>query len=617
MDNAMDRYLGKVLDGRYEIAEVIGYGGMAMVYKALCNVLNRNVAVKILKDEYARDDEFREHFKAESQAVAKLAHPNIVAVYDYSKLPDCQYIVMELLEGITLKQYMEKKGPLSCKEALHFATQTAKALSHAHEKGIIHRDIKPQNIMVGKDGNIKVADFGIAYLQNESAPESSETMGSIHYISPEQARGEKIDARSDIYSLGVVMYEMLTGALPYEGDTVEAVAVQHFGPSPAFPGDINPDIPGRLEQITMKAMTSDLNYRYQSANELLNDLEDFRKQQFSTEAEPEEPEEEEEVYEVASESVAAKFFKRAAELPDRDYKRRKVRSRKVSNLLGYLLVILFLIGIVAFLRNYWLDDLFSDPERVTIPNFVGQNFEEIFDSEAFSLFNFKVVTYEVNPDYPEGTIISQEPEAQRRIAPGSDGIDMEFVVSTGILMVEVPDVVNLEYRQATTMLQKLGFTVVTEIVASTDITEDYVVSTSPAAGDKMPSGSTIYVSVSGGPVVDEFPMPNLVGRARDSAIVSITELRLELGTITEINDEATAGTVIWQNINAGEMVKRGTMIYLTVSLGPKEEPSEEPSEQPSEEPTNSVEPPPPVESTPVDPPTPVDPVTPPDNQQTG
>ena len=220
MDNSMDRYLGQMLDNRYEILEVIGSGGMAVVYKALCHRLNRYVAIKILRDEYANDPEFREHFRAESQAVAMLSHPNIVAVYDYSRDLSCQYIVMELIEGITLKQYMLKKGALSWNEALHFSTQIAKALSHAHSKGIIHRDIKPQNIMVCKDGSIKVADFGIADLETDDDVSAQETMGSIHYISPEQAHGEGSDARADIYSLGVVMYEMLTGRLPEKGKTI-------------------------------------------------------------------------------------------------------------------------------------------------------------------------------------------------------------------------------------------------------------------------------------------------------------------------------------------------------------------------------------------------------------
>jgi len=283
MDNSMDRYLGQMLDNRYEILEVIGSGGMAVVYKALCHRLNRYVAIKILRDEYANDPEFREHFRAESQAVAMLSHPNIVAVYDYSRDLSCQYIVMELIEGITLKQYMLKKGALSWNEALHFSTQIAKALSHAHSKGIIHRDIKPQNIMVCKDGSIKVADFGIADLETDDDGSAQETMGSIHYISPEQAHGEGSDTRADIYSLGVVMYEMLTGRLPYDGETMEAISVQRMSGALTPPGEIKPDIPLRLEDITLRAMEADPDARYQTAGELVDDLEAFRKSQLAAE----------------------------------------------------------------------------------------------------------------------------------------------------------------------------------------------------------------------------------------------------------------------------------------------------------------------------------------------
>ena len=275
----MDQYIGKMLDNRYEILEVIGTGGMAVVYKARCHRLNRLVAIKILRDDLAQDAEFRRRFHDESQAVAMLSHPNIMAVYDVSKSSDLEYIVMELLDGITLKQYMQKKGePLSWKEALHFITQIMKALSHAHGRGIIHRDIKPQNIMVLRDGSIKVADFGIARLA--SAAQSTltqEALGSVHYISPEQARGSRIDARSDIYSAGVVLYEMLTGRLPYEGDSPVSVAIQHINSIPLAPRELNPDIPEALEAITMKAMASNVEQRYLSADAMLADLEEFRK----------------------------------------------------------------------------------------------------------------------------------------------------------------------------------------------------------------------------------------------------------------------------------------------------------------------------------------------------
>ncbi|MFR6040075.1 MAG: protein kinase domain-containing protein [Dysosmobacter welbionis] len=231
-----DPYIGKMLDNRYEILERIGTGGMAIVYKAKCHRLNRLVAVKILKSDLAQDEDFRRRFNAESQAVAQLSHPNIVSVYDVSKGGDIEYIVMELIDGITLKQYMEKRGQLNWRESLHFITQIMRGLSHAHSRGIVHRDIKPQNVMVLRDGSVKVADFGIACLENAAQTLTQEALGSVHYISPEQARGDRTDARSDIYSAGVVLYEMLTGRLPFEGDTPVSVAIQHISSVPCPPG---------------------------------------------------------------------------------------------------------------------------------------------------------------------------------------------------------------------------------------------------------------------------------------------------------------------------------------------------------------------------------------------
>ena len=273
----MDQNIGKMLDNRYELIELIGRGGMANVYKAKCHRLNRMVAVKILKSDLADNAEFRRRFRDESRAVAQLSHANIVSVYDVSRSDDMEYIVMELIDGITLKQYMERRGQMDWREALHFVTQIMRALSHAHSRGIIHRDIKPQNIMVLRDGSVKVADFGIACLADAAQTLTQEALGSVHYISPEQARGDHIDARSDIYSSGVVLYEMLTGRLPFEGDSAVSVAIQHLSSVPLSPRDINENVPEALELICMKAMNPNPDRRYASAEAMLEDLEKFRK----------------------------------------------------------------------------------------------------------------------------------------------------------------------------------------------------------------------------------------------------------------------------------------------------------------------------------------------------
>lgn len=272
----MDRYIGRLLDNRYEILDIIGEGGMAVVYKARCHRLNRLVAIKVLKDENLEDEDFCRRFHAESRAVAMLSHANIVSVYDVSNDADQDYIVMELIDGITLKQYMERKGRLNWRETLHFATHIAKALEHAHSRGLVHRDIKPHNVMVLKNGAVKVADFGIARLMESDNTMTKEALGSVHYISPEQAKGSNVDSRSDLYSLGVVMYEMITGRTPYDGDSPVAVAIQHINGGARRPSAYAPNIPKGLEQIIMKAMAHDLQDRYINATAMLRDLEEFR-----------------------------------------------------------------------------------------------------------------------------------------------------------------------------------------------------------------------------------------------------------------------------------------------------------------------------------------------------
>lgn len=567
MDNNMDKYLGTCLDDRYEIVEVIGAGGMAVVYKAIDQRLNRFVAVKILRDELARDEEFRARFQIEAQAVAMLSHPNIVSVYDVSHTAGVEYIVMELIEGVTLMQYMQKKGALSWKEAAHFSTQIAKALEHAHSKGIVHRDIKPQNIMILRDGTIKVADFGIAALESAQEQRSDQTVGSVHYIAPEQARGETPDTRSDIYSLGVVMYEMLTGQMPYDGETAEQIALKHIAGVAVPPRQLNAEIPEELERITLKAMNADIRERYQSASELLTDLEDFRKQQAAL---GRDSGEEYEDYEGVIPDVRP--IGTTGEMSQAKYARRRKRSRKVSIMSGAVGVLVFMIAVFVFLWNYWLRDIFSVAERIELPNFVGQNYESIVNDSSYrDLYNF-TVTYSIDPEVSEGVIISQDPEAGRSLMIVPEGIDVTLTVSTGVRQTTVPDVLNDPYSEATVTLQNAGFKVETQYAASDTVTEGYVISTDPAPGEQLAQGSTIFVTISSGPVERTVSMPNLVGRTESEAKSILNSNNLAYADTTYIESDQDEGTVIRQSIDAYEEVPEHTRIYLWVSTGPAETP---------------------------------------------
>lgn len=548
-------YIGVLLDDRYEILEKIGEGGMAVVYKAFCHRLSRFVAVKIMREEMAADEEFKRRFCAESHAIAMLSHPNIVAVYDVSHSDDVEYIVMELVDGITLKQYMDKRGAISWKEALHFTKQITKALAHAHSRGIIHRDIKPQNIMLLKDGTIKVADFGIAALENEMQ-ESGQAVGSIHYIAPEQARGENPDARSDIYSLGIVMYEMLTGRKPYTGETIGEIAVKHMSSLPTMPSDIVPDIPPELERITLKAMSCPINKRYQSANELLDDLDKFTQAQIVQEKKPD------------YENPAVAPVRSVSEMSREKYSLRRKRSGTVAYMTGVLGGLVLILALFVFLWNFWLRDVFSPAERIALPNFVGSNYESVVNNaELAGTYNFKV-TYIIDTNAESGKILSQNPEPGRSMMITPDGIAVELSVSTGVVLTPVPDVTNMDYREATLELQRAGFAVEVENSTSDSVSKDCVISTSPAANEQISAGSTVYLVVSSGQQVSYTTMPNFVGLTEEAAINKIANSGLTYGGSEQVSSDYDAGTVIGQSPAAFQEVEEHGKVTLRVSTGP-------------------------------------------------
>ena len=557
MENSTDKYIGKMLDDRYEIIELIGSGGMANVYKALCHRLNRYDAVKIMRDETAQNEEFRKRFRAESQAVAMLSHPNIVSVYDVSHSDDVEYIVMELIDGITLKEYLRQKGAIAPSEALDFTMQIAKALEHAHGKGIIHRDIKPQNIMLLKNGMIKVADFGIAELQNDIEESNGETVGSVHYIAPEQARGAAPDARSDIYSLGIVMYEMLTGRLPYVGDTDVEVAVKHMNTVPVSPREIVPEIPEELERICLKAMDADIDARYQTAGELLRDLEQFRKQSLTAH--------------VLEDSDSV--------LIDSDDTPRRVKKNKrggrLSFSIGFFAVLLVIILGFVFVYTYLLKDMFTDPVKIKVENFVGRYYEDVINDKDFKkIYDFKV-TFKVDSEHEYGIIISQDPDAGRSRAISENGgkIIVELVCATKTesdqkRLLKVPNIINRSREDAISIIQDAGFTYSVTQVASDSITKGYVISTDPVAGAAAEEDSEVKIVISKGPDIVMTQMPQLKGLSQEDAIKKIESSKLSVGTISKAESDLEAGTVIEQNVAAGTQVEEHTKINITISSGP-------------------------------------------------
>lgn len=567
----MDQYIGKMLDDRYEILELIGSGGMANVYKARCHRLNRLVAIKILKSDLADNADFRRRFHDESQAVAQLSHANIVSVYDVSTNPDREYIVMELIDGITLKQYMERRGRMDWRESLHFITQIMRGLSHAHSRGIIHRDIKPQNIMVLRDGSVKVADFGIACLANQGQTLTQEALGSVHYISPEQARGDRIDARSDIYSAGVVLYEMLTGRLPFEGDSAVSVAIQHLSSVPLAPRDIDPSIPEPLELICMKAMNSDPNKRYASADAMIEDLEKFRRdpsvdmdyirQELTAPAADTEP-----TMPLPTAQVASAVKKHTGELRrEREAEEEPPRRDKksIAIIAGIFAAAVLL---VVLLFKLILGDFgpAGSNKSYPVPDIRGKTVEEAQEMEGVKdIFLIEVQGTRTTEEYQPGQIVEQDPAAGRT---RKSNLVIQVYVAAEPEKVPMKDLVGMEYRQARVLLTDMGLDlkITTETVSSDKYGADAVIETVPAADEPLVAGQTVILRVSTGP--ETVTVPTFTGQDIANAVQNAQDLGLTVGEITyDAFSFAPQGQVIEQSIKPTSEVTGGTKISFTVS----------------------------------------------------
>lgn len=561
----MDKYTGKKLDGRYEIKELIGVGGMANVYHCYDSIDDREVAIKILKDEFLDNEDFIRRFKNESKAIAVLNHPNIVRVYDVSFGDMIQYIVMEYIDGITLKEYIEMQQVLDWKETLHLTTQILKALQHAHENGIVHRDIKPQNIMLLQDGTIKVTDFGIArFSSNATRTMTEQAIGSVHYIAPEQARGDKTDGKTDIYSVGVMMYEMLTGRLPFDAESAVSVALMQLQTTAKRPRQINPDIPKGLEEITVKAMQKTPDSRYHSAMEMLSDIERFR-------LNPSISFEYKYMNEKSGYNDAVRKSKKQGDddyLDSKDsYDDSPVKSPVLSAIKGGIfaaIITLIVVGVIAFFSSY--SD--AQPKDIEVPNFVGLT---VADANEMNEHGFEF-EYEsrFSDEFPVDTIIYQNPEAgSKKIKEGSK---ISLVINSSETDITIP-YVGVSGDLDATIKQLKGLNLIPQVLyVNSDKPISTVDSLFPQIGEKVDIGSTVYVFVSKGPADNRIEIPDLTGLSATQAQAKLSELGFKDVKIAyDEKSKEDKDVVIRQNPVKGSKVAVDYGIVITCSKGEEKE----------------------------------------------
>lgn len=570
----MDKYIGKRLDGRYEIHELLGVGGMAYVYKAYDNIEKRWVAIKILKEELAGNSDFLRRFRNESKAIAVLSHPNIVKVYDVSFGDRIQYIVMEYIDGITLKQYIEQQGEIKWREALYFTVQILRALQHAHEKGIIHRDIKPQNIMLLEDGTIKVTDFGIArFSQAETQTMTDKAIGSVHYIAPEQARGGYINDKADIYSVGVMLYEMLTGQLPFVADNAVSVAIMQMQAEPTPPSRINPSIPKGLEEITMHAMEKNPAQRFPSAADMLEDVERFRR---NPEIVFHYGEQVDRAYAGTSADIYGNVQQNAAPQKYNDnyeYEEEYVRSQngaRASNIIKGIVAAVIVVALVAggifgwrYLQNLTTSTNKTSDE-IILPNFVGMIYDtDIKDNPDYADFTFEI-TYGNVPSKQPGKVLRQTPAAGINVKKGKT---VSLTVNGEAEQVVVEDVKGYKQQDAYDALKALNLSPKIQTVADDDTAFGYVVKTDPAAGSTVSTGTTVTIYVSSGPSTESAVIPNIVGYQYSTAKEELEAAGFVVTAEYDDESDKDENTVLSVSPNEGEKAKKGSVVTVTVSSG--------------------------------------------------
>ena len=577
----MDNLIGKRLDGRYSIESLVGVGGMANVYRGTDLKTGNQIAVKVLKDEFLDNEELVRRFKNESKAISILSHPNIVKVYDVSVTDKLQYIVMEYVDGITLKEYLKQRGgALTWKETVHFATQILSALQHAHSKGIIHRDVKPQNIMLLADGSIKMMDFGIArFSRAQSQTVSDKAIGSVHYISPEQAKGERTDARTDIYSVGVMLYEMLSGRLPFDGDGAVSIAIMQISEKPKPLAEIAPQTPAGLRQITEKAMEKDPDKRYQSAQEMLAAIEEFKRNpsiQFAYEYRSAEDTPERNINRVVSNTKSspkstsihtgdARRVGTSNPGRSKSAKKKKKASKGFSLLpIFFGMAVAFVIGAAILIYLIFTNSsnlLFSNRADVQVISFVGMTKDEFLATDYNSLLRAEFP--EEYSSEPAGTIIRQTPKAGRTV---KEKQRIVLTVSLGTQYVTIPETKNMVAEDAEQTLKDMGLRVTKKPMSDNSVANGAVVYTQPAAGETVEGDSTVILYVSRSEVSKESQVPSLTGKTIEEARNEVKGLNLSIRTIEQASEQP-AGTVLSQSPDAGSTVRKSSVITLVVSTG--------------------------------------------------